>query len=187
MKLYDVNIEEAAAESDQDRRDLARLKSVLEELLKHEDAMKVPHAVRRLVDGGVDPVVVAKTLLIGDRDGGMLYRLTSRAAALHLDEQAAELWISLAIRDIDAGAAAAMLVAGAVWLATQFKLERAMLRGFVEHAARCERRLDRKGCGAVDIVDGWHVANRAWLVDAIDHAQLPAFAPLQYDPKGGSS
>ncbi len=63
--------------------------------------MRVPIAVRRLVDAGVEPTVVAKTLTIGDRDGGLMYRLSTRAGAFALAEHEAIAvnWISLAIRD----------------------------------------------------------------------------------------
>lgn len=184
MKTIDIdNIEEAAAESEQDRRDHAALAGQVAELLNHEDAMRVPIAVRRLVDDGIDPVVIAKTLLIGTRPGGVMYTLTSRAAALEVDEHRAELWIVMAIREGQASAAATMLVAGAVWIATQFKLDRTLLRDLVQHAPRRARRTDRLGYGAVDFVDSEGIANRAWLLDAINHAQLPAFAPLEYKPR----
>lgn len=183
MKITEVeDIEEAAAESEQDRRDHRELAGNVEELLKHEDAVGIAMAVRRLVDGGCDPIVVAKTMLIGTRPGGFVYELSSRAAALDRDEQAAELWLALAIRDGNAAAIATMLTAGAVWLATQFRIDKAMLAELVLHAARRDRRADRLGYGAVDIVDHEGIANRAWIVAAIDHAKLPAFAPLEYKP-----
>lgn len=183
MKTFDVtDIEEAAAESEQDRRDHRALAGHVDELLKHEDAVAVAVATRRLVDSGVDPVVIAKTMLIGTRPGGLLYQLSSRAAALDRDEQVAELGLALVARDGSASAIATMLTAGAAWLATQFKIDRDMLQGLVMYAPRRERRNDRAGYGAVDFVDHEGIANRAWLIDALDHARLPSFAPLEYKP-----
>jgi hypothetical protein len=182
MKIFDVtDIEEAAAESEQDRRDLRSLHGHLDELLKHDDAMRIPIATRRLIDSGIDAVVVAKMLLIGDRDGGLLYRLSARSPALERDERIAVDLVSVAMRDADVAALATTCVAGAVWLATQFKLERSLLRQLVAGAQRRARRANRRGYGAVDIVDHHGIANRAWIVDAIDHAQLPSYAPLEFE------
>lgn len=182
--VVDVNLEEAAEESARDRRDLARLHGDLEELLKHEDAMRVPLATRRLIDGGVDAVVVAKTLLIGDREGTTMYRLSARSPAIKLEELAAQRLFHIAIRDVELGSAALMMCAGAVWIATQFKLDRSLLRALVFAAARRPKRDSRIGYGVVDIVDNHGIANRAWLLDAIDNAKLPDFATLQYSPGG---
>jgi hypothetical protein len=184
VKTFDVeDIEQAAAESEQDRRDHRALKDTLNELLAHDDAMRVPLAVRQLIEQGVDAVVVAKTLLIGNRAGGVMYSISARSQALHLDEHQAELAIGFAIRDTAAAPTATMLVSGAVWLATQFNIDRTLLRDLVQHAARRERKADRVGCGVVDIVDHEGIANRAWLLDAINNAQLPSFAPLEYKPE----
>ena len=115
VTAFEVDTEQAAAESEQDRRDHRRLTGDVAELLVHEDAMRVPIAVRRLVDAGVEPIVVAKTLAIGDRDGGLMYRLSTRAAAFALAEHEALAvdWISLAIRDADPDLAADVMVSGA--------------------------------------------------------------------------
>ncbi len=88
-KSIEVDLEQAAAESEQDRRDHHRLAGDVAELLAHDDAMRVPIAVRRLVDTGVEPIVVAKTLAIGDRDGGLMYRPSTRAGAFALAEHEA--------------------------------------------------------------------------------------------------
>lgn len=183
MEIFTVDdLEDAAAESEQDRRDHRRLTADVAELLKHEDSMRVPIAVRRLVDQGVDPVVIAKTLLIGTRAGGTMYTLSSRSVALAQDENAAELWLGVAIRDIDADLAATMLVAGAVWLATQFTIDRAMLADLVRYAARRARHSDRAGYGVVDLVDLHGVGDREQVATAIALAQQPLFAPLEYKP-----
>lgn len=180
MKTTDVNLEEAAAESEKDRKDLAKLHADLDELLKHEDAMRIPVAVRRLVDGEIDPVVIAKVLLIGNRDGGLLYKLSLRSAALEIHELAAQRLIALAIRDVAADIAAMMMVSGAAWLAVQFGIDRALLASFVtSEQPRRAVPLGRLGCGALDLVDNDGLGNRAWLVDAIDKAELPSFAPLE--------
>lgn len=168
-----------AAESEQDRVDLAALRRGLDELLRHEDAMRVPLMVRRLVDLGVDPVVIAKTLLIGSRPGGVLYTLSSRAAALAKEEQMAEFGLWFAIRDTEAQAALLMCATGAVWLATQFSLDRALLRGFITQDWPARAAIaDRRGWGALDLVLAG-VASRAWLVEAIELAELPMYAPLE--------
>jgi len=182
MKTIEGDIEEMAAESAQDRKDHATLKANLEELLHHGDAMSVPLAVRHLVDNGIDPVVVAKTLLIGDRPGGMLYLLSSRTPALTDHENAAEVFIAMAIRDCEPEAAVSMMIAGAVWLAVQFKVELPMLRALVSSADRRARRPTRFGYGAVDLVDHHGVNDRAFVADALDHVQLPLYAPLEYKP-----
>lgn len=44
--------------------------TLADELQAEQDTMRVPIAVRRLVDVSVEPIVVAKTLAIGDRAGG---------------------------------------------------------------------------------------------------------------------
>lgn len=187
MKTFDVtDIEEAAAESEQDRRDLAKLSYELGKLMQHSDAMLVPTATKRLIDGGVDPVVVAKTLLIGDRAGGYLYQLSARSPQLERDEQAAVLNLGLAVRDGEVDITALMLVVGAVWIAVQFAVDRDMLAGLVTHAARRPRREDRVGYGVVDFVDSHGVGDRWQITEAIRLAQLPTFAPLTFDPKGGS-
>jgi hypothetical protein len=183
VKTIDVDdLEQAAEESEQDRRDHRALQGTLDELLSHSDAMRVPLTVKQLIDEGVDPVVIAKTLLIGDRPGGVMYTISSRAAALHLDEQRAETAIGFAIRDTDAAPTATMLTSGAVWLATQFNVERSLLRELVVAAQRRPKRPDRVGCGVVDLVDNEGIATRAWLLDAINNAQLPSYAPLEYKP-----
>lgn len=182
MEIFDVDIEEAAEESEQDRRDHARLQGDLDKLLEHEDTMRVPVAVRRLVDRGVDPVVVAKTLLIGARGGGAMYELSSRSLALAQDEGVAELWIGFAIRDVDPDLAATMLVAGAVWLAMQFGIDKEMLAGFVRDAARRPIDMARVGYGAVDLVDNHGVGDREQVRTGILLAELPMFAPLEYKP-----
>jgi hypothetical protein len=186
MKTFDVNIEEAAAESEQDRRDLAKLAYDVGKLLQNSDAMLVPTATKRLIDGGVDPVVVAKTLLIGSRPGGYLYQLSARTPQLERDEQAAELNIAMAIRDAEVDTTALTLVVGAVWLAVQYSIDRDMLAGLVTHAARRPQRADRAGYGVVDFVDSHGVGDRQQIVQAIRLAQLPAFAPLSFDPKVSS-
>lgn len=182
QRIAHVDLEEAAAESAQDRRDLAQLSANVDALLKHEDVMSVPIVVRRLVDAGIDPVVVAKTLLLGDRDGGLLYRLTNRAGALSHQERVATDIVWIAIRDLNEVTAATMLVAGAVWLADQYGA-RDLLASWItaDHAVRPYRlRPDRRGWGALDLVDHDGLGNRAWLVDIIEKAQLPSFAPLEF-------
>lgn len=182
MKIIEANVDELVAEAAQDRKDHAKLTANLEELLHHGDAMSVPLAVRHLVDSGIDPVVVAKTLLIGDRAGGMLYELSSRSPALAAHEKAAQTFIALAIADCEPEAAVSMMVAGAVWLAVQFKIELPMLRALVVGAARRTRQPHRYGYGAVDLVDHHGINDRAFVADALDHVQLPLYAPLEYKP-----
>jgi hypothetical protein len=183
MKPITGDIEEMAAESAKDRRDHADLATRLKRLLADPDVMQVPLTVRRLVDSGIDPVVVAKTLLVGSRVGSTMYELSARAHALGQHEQAAETYVSIAIRDIQPDDAAAMLVVGAVWLAVQFKISREMLCDLVRGAIRRTPNADRVGYGAVDFVDQLRVLDRNWLVRVIrDDAQLPLFAPLEYKP-----
>jgi hypothetical protein len=139
-----VNTEQAAAESEQDRRDHRRLAGDVAELLAHEDAMRVPIAVRRLVDAGVEPIVVAKTLAIGDRDGGLMYRLSTRAGAFALAEHEAIAvdWISLAIRDADPDTAADVMVSGATSSCARRRSGRNALK------SEAPRRVDRsRPCG----------------------------------------
>lgn len=184
MKAFDItdvtDLEVAAAESEQDRRDHAKLKARVDDLLKHEDAMRVPMAVQRLVDGEVDPVVVAKTLLIGNRDGNVLYRISTRTHTLTQDESAAETWIQIAVRDMDPDLAATYMISGAVWLALQFRIDRELLAGLVIAAEHRQRHPDRAGYGVVDFVDSHGVGKRADIVTAIKLAKLPDFAPLEY-------
>ena len=180
VTTFDVELEEAAAESAQDRRDHARLGALVDEMSKHEDVMRVPLAVRRLVDVGVDPVVIAKVLLVGDREASLLYRLSARTPALAGHEEIAVTLIGIAIRDVEASIAATMLISGSVWLAEQFGIERSLLTSFVgSDLPRRAVRADRRGCGALDLVDNDGLGNRAWLVDAIGKSQLPSFAPLE--------
>lgn len=180
MKTFEGDLEEMAAESEQDRKDHARLTADLEWLLQHEDAMRVPIATRHLIDLGVDPVVVAKTLLIGDRDGGAMYVLANRATALAEHERAAGMFMRAAIDGCPVDVSVVQLTAGAVWIATQFGISRSMLRDFVMHAMHRPKRPDFVGCGAVDLVDTCGVRDRSFLIECIDFAQLPSFAPLEY-------
>lgn len=183
MKRLEGDIEEMAAESAQDRRDHADLATRLQRLLRDPDVMQVPLTVRRLIDSGIDPVVIAKTLLIGSRAGSKIYELSARSPALGQHERAAEAYISVAIRDIQPDDAAAMLVVGAVWLATQFSISRPMLIDLVRNAIRREPIAERRGYGAVDFVDHQGVLDRAWLARVINEdAQQPMFAPLEYRP-----
>lgn len=182
MKIFDTNLEQAAEESERDRLDLAKLRSNVAALLKHDDIMRVPVAVQRLVDNGVDPVVVAKTLLIGSREGGKLYELSTRAPALSQEEAVAEMWVQVAIRDSDPDVAATMLVTGAVWLATQFKIDRDMLAKLVTASELRVPHPNRAGYGCVDLVDNHGVGDRGQIVQAIKLAKLPDFAPLEYRP-----
>lgn len=183
MKTTDLSpedLEEAAAESEQDRRDHRNLLGNVELLLQHDNAMRVPIAVRRLYDAGVDPVVIAKTLAIGDRDGPFVYALSAKvhATALSEHERIAVDWVSIAIRDLEPDLGATMLVSGAVWLSTQFGLTRGVLASLVRGAAMRQRRGDRRGYGVVDLVDHHGVGDRESIAIAIELAQLPLFAPL---------
>jgi hypothetical protein len=105
--------------------------------------------VRRLVDAGVEPIVVAKTLAIGDRDGGLMYRLSTRAGAFALaDHEAIAVdWISLAIRDADPDLAADVMVSGATWIVTQYGVNRELLVNLVTGTPRRPPRVDRRGYG----------------------------------------
>lgn len=180
MSTTIVDMEEAAAESEQDRRDHRRLAAQVELLLQHEDAMRVPIAVRRLVDAGVEPLVVAKTLAIGDREGGVLYQLSTRSAVVALAEHEAiaATWVSAAIRDVDPDLAADVMVSGSTWIAMQFGLNRELLVRVVTGAPRRRSRADRRGYGAVDLVDHHGVGDRGSIATAIRNSQLPSFAPL---------
>jgi hypothetical protein len=180
VTAFDVNLEQAAEESAQDRRDHARLRALVDELSKHEDVMRVPVAVRRLVDDvQVDHVVIAKTLLIGDREGGILYKLTARTAALAEHERAAEALIAIAIRDLHEDIAVQMMLVAAVWVITQCGVDRSFLTSFLtSDLSRRPVRADRRGCGALDLADA-DGHPRARLVETIENAQLPPFAPLE--------
>lgn len=183
MKPININLEEEAAGAEQDRQDLAKLKGLVDALLKDESVVTIPVAVRRLVDGGVDPVVVAKTLIIGDRDGGVLYELSARTPALYHHEQAALEVLWIAKRELQDITAATMMVAGAVWLVEQFGIPRALLSSFLtsEQPVRpYKHRHDRRAWGALDLCDHDGLGNRAWLVDIIEKATLPRFAPLVF-------
>lgn len=183
MKRIEGDLEEMAAESAQDRRDHAELGARLQRLLADPDVMQVPLVVRRLIDGGVDPVVVAKTLLIGSRTGSRMYELSARSPALAQHERAAEAYVSVAVREIQPDDAAAMMAVGAVWLAIQFKISRELLIDLVANASRRPAAADRRGFGAVDFVDHQSVLDRQWLIRAIrDDAHLPLFAPLEFKP-----
>jgi hypothetical protein len=144
--------------------------------------MRVPLAVRQLIDDGVDPVVVAKTLLIGNRPGGVMYSISARAAGTASRRAPRRDAIGFAIRDTDGRTHR-----------DDARLGRSLARDAVQrrpHAAsralvaalRRPKRPDRVGCGVVDLVDNEGIANRAWLLDAINNAQLPSFAPLEYKP-----
>jgi hypothetical protein len=170
--------EQDLVEAKQDQDNLDALHGHLEELLKHPAAVEIAVAMRRLVDSGVEPVVIAKTMLLGDRPGGFMYQLASKAIALDQHERIAETWLGIAVRDVPAAAAANMLVAGATWLAEQCGIERSLLRSMVSRVAK--RPFPASACpGAVDYVDSKGIATRAWLLDAIDHAKLPLYAPLE--------
>lgn len=182
MEIVEGNLAEMAAESEQDRRDLARLTKDLDWLLANEDAMRVPMATRHLVDLGVDAIVIAKTMLIGDRPGGAMYSLVHRATALAEHELAAETWLRAAIANCPVEMSVVQLVAGACWLAEQFTISRVMLRELVCEAARRPPRDDAKGYGVVDLVDSHGVRDRPFVVECIDQAQLPSYAPLEYRP-----
>jgi hypothetical protein len=183
MKTFDItDIEQAAEESEQDRRDHRKLGAMVEEITKHEDAMRVPCAMRRLIDNKVDPVVIAKTLLVGDRDGGVMYRISTRSVALAEDEQVTQDVISIAIRDMDVDLAATYMIGGAVWLATQFGLDRELLTALAIAAERRPRHPERAGYGVIDLVDAHGVGDRSQVVTAIKLAQLPSYAPLEYRP-----
>ena len=173
----EVDLDQAAAESEQDCRDHRRLAGDVAELLAHDEAMRVPIAVRRLVDAGVEPIVVAKTLAIGDRDGGLMYRLSTRAGAFALAEHEAIAvdWISLAIRDADPDLAADVMVSGATWIATQYGVDRELLVNLVTGTPRRPPRADRHGYGVVDLVDHHGVGDRASIATAIRSCQLPMF------------
>lgn len=82
--------------------------------------------------------MVAKTLAIGDRDGGPMCRLSTRAGVFALDmhEAIAVDWSSLAIRDADPDLAADVMVSGATWLATQHGIDRELLVNLVTGTPR---------------------------------------------------
>jgi hypothetical protein len=189
MKEFDLtDLATAAAESAQDRADLATLRANVDALLKQEHAMTVPIAVRRMVDAGIDPVVIAKTLIIGDRDAGLLYKLSARTPALGHHEQVAADIVWIAIRELQEVTAATMMVAGAVWLVEQFGIGRELLASFItaDQPIRPYKFMhERRGWGALDLCDHDGLGNRAWLVDIISKAKLPTFAPLELS-RGGS-
>src|SRR6185312_8666988 len=118
-------------------------------------------------------------------EGSLLYQISARTQTLAQDERAASLRIDIALIDLQPAPACLMLVAGAVWIATQFQLHRRMLAAMALHASyRGMTRQSgvRLGIGLVDIVDNCGIYDRGWIVEAIEHAQLPAFAPLEYKP-----
>jgi hypothetical protein len=176
--------EERTTQPARSRRSRATL---AEEFQVEQDAMRVPIAVRRLVDAGVEPIVVAKTLAIGDRDGGPMYRLSTRAGAFALDmhEAIAVDWSSLAIRDADPDLAADVMVSGATWLATQHGIDRELLVNLATGTPR--------GRGApTGAATAWLAWSNtaAWgdgasIATAIRLAQLPLFAPLEGVPFRG--
>jgi hypothetical protein len=179
--------EQDVADNLQDAKDLGTLRENVAKVLAHDGAMMVPVAVRRLIDLGVDPVVVAKYLLIGDRDGGVMYRISSRSVALAQDEGHARGVLSVAIRELDADLAATVMVSGAVWLAEQFALDRDLLASLVAAAdRRAAPVVDRHGYGVVDLVDLNGVGSRQDIVTAVRLAQLPLFAPLEFRPRGAT-
>lgn len=186
-KKITIPLEDQGAITEQDvlesRKELAAhadLKLELAEILKHPRAVDIAVHVRALVDQGIAPIVVAKTLMIGDRFGGLVYQLAAPGIALGAHERAAERLQLVVLRDVPDAVAATMLAAGATWLAEQFKIERSILREWVRDLTRRTFPSTFQCPGALDYVDGRHVASRAWLLDAIDHARLPAHAPLEY-------
>ncbi len=64
---------------------------------------------------------------------------------------------------------------GAIWLATQYGVDRELLVNLVTGTPRRPPRVDRRGYGAVDLVD----RDRASIATAIRLAKLPLFAPLE--------
>lgn len=182
MKPIDVNLEEDAEQSQRDRKALAKLAGDVDALLKNDAVVTIPLAVRRLVDGGIDPVVVAKILILGDRDGGVIYQLSARTPALWPHEQIAMDILWIAKRELQDVTAATMMVAGAVWLATQFGISRDLLSSFVtedQPVRKYRFRHERREWGALDLCDHDGLGNRAWLVDIISKAELPKYAPLE--------
>jgi hypothetical protein len=156
--------------------------TLAEEFQVEQDAMRVPIAVRRLVDAGVEPIVVAKTLAIGDRDGGPMYRLSTRAGAFALDmhEAIAVDWSSLAIRDADADLAADVMVSGATWLATQHGIDRELLVNLVTGTPR------GRGAptGAATAWSAWP-NTAAWGGRGVDRDGDPAGAAAAIRSAGG--
>ena len=156
----------------------------LEALTNDPDSVRVATMVKRLVDAGIDPVVVAKVCLIGDRPGSVMYEITTRTPALAAHERAATKALSAAIRGMDGAQACMHLTVAAVWLASQTHpngqavVDVTVLRALVQAAGPRPYVLDRMGMGAVDMADHASVA-RALIIEALADATQPTYAPLE--------
>lgn len=175
------SIEEGLTQTRQLRLDHRQLVSDVEAMLRVPNVTAIPLTVKRLVLAGVDPVVVAKHLLIGDRAGTALYTLSARAALLAAHEAVTNEALALAWQMVEPTAAAHMAAGGAAWLATQFGVSRDML---AELCATASRRLcpvdNRRGYGAVDMVDHHGAGTRESLIAVLRQATLPVHAVLEY-------
>lgn len=181
MIKIEGDIEEMAQESARDRREHADRAQRAGEIEKRQDAERLFGVMLELVDIGIDPVVIAKTALIGDRDGGMLYTLSVRAVALGEQEAAAQLAISAALHRTEYEWASELLAMTAAWLASQKGVSDDMLAGIVRAAARRPFRSNLAGCGAVDIVDNAGI-DRARLINALELSKLSLCTPLEFSP-----
>lgn len=185
MSTDDITIAEGLAETRQLHRDHEQLIADVQELLKQPNVVAIPSICKRMIDSGIDPVVIAKHLLIGDRPGSIVYQLSHRAAHIEAHERAAELGLMFAWQMVEPAAAAHMAVGGAAWLATQFGIQRDLL---VQLCRGADRRLvpraDRRGYGAVDLVDLHGGGTRESLIAVLDASELPVHAVLEYSPRG---
>jgi hypothetical protein len=169
-----MNFEEEAEATIALHKAHASLEEELKLLTSDEGTMRIPVAVKRLVDNGIEPIIVAKTMLIGRRQGNLMYSLAAASIAISAAEQVSETVFGIAIKPLPREEAATQLAIGASWLAQQFNVDVTILKSLVMS-------IDAQVVGgqcAVDLAVSVSGA-RELIMEALQFGILPEHAPLE--------
>lgn len=180
IKTTSLDVERAVDASAQESAALNRLSQSVQEILSSPADLLMALAVRKAIDLPVAPIIVAKRLLVGDRDGGGLYRLMVGTVQVDAAEAACDALLSPVWRTLADDRALLHAGAGAAFLVANCKVPRELVIGWVSQSWPFRpRRHDSRGLGAVDIGGG-----RELLVRALE-TKHPVYAPMVHTPFGG--
>lgn len=180
IRTTSLDVERAADASTQESAALDRLSGIVKEILSSPADLLMALAVRKAIDLPVDPIIVAKRLLVGDRDGGGLYRLMVGTVQVDAAESACDALLSPVWRTLADDRALLHAGAGAAFLVANCKVPRDVVIGWVSQSWPVRpRRHDSRGMGAVDIQGGIDVLAQAL---ATKH---PVYAPMVHTPFSG--
>lgn len=169
-----MNFEEAGEETKQLLGRHGTLAAELQRISSDENMTRIPVAVKRLIDNGIEPIVVAKTMLVGNRQGNVMYNLASASVALSSDERVCEQIIGIAAKPLPKDVAAVQLTVGASWVAQQFGCDVSLLLSLVQAVSS---QVEGQLC-AIDLALST-TKGKENIMQALQMAGQPEHAPLE--------